>query len=154
MILLTSCRLQELEVSFCDQMTDKGLLEGIGPLQDLYSLRLKRGHNLTAPGLSTFLHRPAMACIVCLNLSECSSLDDHGLEGIANRCNYFSIFTCLNTVVSCLREEHKLQVFKNNVTRKIFGSNRDEVSWQFSIVHNEEHCDLYSSPCIVGALKW
>jgi hypothetical protein len=66
-------------------MTDKGLLEGIGPLQELYSLRLKRGHNLTASGLSTFLHRPAMACIVCLNLSECSSLDDHGLEGIANR---------------------------------------------------------------------
>ncbi|KDR11567.1 F-box protein SKP2A-like [Zootermopsis nevadensis] len=84
---LNNCaRLQQLEVSFCEEMTDKGLLEGIGPLQELRSLRLKKGQNLTASGLSTFLHRPAMACIVDLNLSECSSLDDHGLEGIANRC--------------------------------------------------------------------
>lgn len=87
MILLMCCRLQELEVSFCDQMTDKGLLKGIGALQELYSLRLKRGHNLTASALSMFLHRPVMACIVCLNLSECSNLDDHGVEGIANRYN-------------------------------------------------------------------
>ncbi|KAJ9589696.1 hypothetical protein L9F63_017102, partial [Diploptera punctata] len=79
-------RLQVLEISFCDQMTDRGLLGGIGALQQLTSLRLKRGHNLTAQALSTFLHRPAMACIVRLNLTECSNLDDYGLEGIANRC--------------------------------------------------------------------
>ncbi|PNF15552.1 hypothetical protein B7P43_G16476 [Cryptotermes secundus] len=83
---LSNCvRLQELEVSFCDQMTNKGLLKGIGSLQQLHSLHLKKGHNLTARGLSMFLHRPAMACMVCLNLSECSSLDDYGLERIANR---------------------------------------------------------------------
>jgi hypothetical protein len=68
-------------------MTDEGLLKGIGSLQELHSLRLMRGYNLTAHGLSTFLHRPAMACMVCLNLSECSNLDDNGLEGIANRYN-------------------------------------------------------------------
>jgi hypothetical protein len=68
-------------------MTDKGLLEGIGSLQELRSLRLKRGYNLTAQALSTFLHRPAMTSIVCLNLSECTGLDDDGLKGIAERCN-------------------------------------------------------------------
>jgi hypothetical protein len=79
------CRLQELEISFCDEMTDRGLLEGVGPLQELISLRLRRGHNLTAKALSTFLHRPSMTSIVLLNLSECSNLDDEGLFGIAER---------------------------------------------------------------------
>jgi hypothetical protein len=91
-------------------MTDKGLLEGIGSLQELHTLRLKRGHNLTARGLSTFLHRPAMACMVCLNLSECSNLDDYGLEEIANRYNKFILCTCLNIMVSCLKKAHKSQV--------------------------------------------
>jgi hypothetical protein len=93
------CRLQELGVSFCDEMTDKGLLKGIGSLQELHTLRLKRGHNLTARGLSTFLNRPAMACVVCLNLSECSNLDDYGLEGIANRYYKFILYIFLNIMV-------------------------------------------------------
>ena len=86
-MLLMCCRLQKLEVSFCDEMTDRGLLEGIGSLQELTSLRLRRGRNLTAQALSTFLHRPAMTSIVLLNLSECANLDDEGLKGIAKRCN-------------------------------------------------------------------
>jgi hypothetical protein len=85
MMLLMCCRLQDLQVSFCDEMTDRGLLEGIGSLQELISLRLKRGLNLTAQALSTFLHRPSMSSIVLLNLSECSNLDDEGLFGIAKR---------------------------------------------------------------------
>jgi len=84
-MLLMCCRLQELQVSFCDEMTDRGLLEGIGSLQELTSLRLRRGFNLTARALSTFLHRPSMTSIVLLNLSECSNLDDEGLFGIAER---------------------------------------------------------------------
>jgi hypothetical protein len=68
-------------------MTDRGLLEGIGSLQELTSFRLNYGTNLTAQALSTFLNRPAMTSIVLLDLSSCSNLDDEGLKGIAKRCN-------------------------------------------------------------------
>jgi len=86
-MLLMCCRLQELEVTFCKNMTDRGLLEGTGSLHELTSLRLNKGRNLTAQALSTFLHRPSMTSIVLLDLSECCSLDDEGLKGIAKRCN-------------------------------------------------------------------
>jgi len=80
-------RLKELEVSQCDKMTDRGLLEGIGALHELTALRLIGGRKLTAQALSTFLHRPSMSSIVLLNLSFCFNLDDEGLKGIAERCN-------------------------------------------------------------------
>jgi len=86
-MLLMCCRLRELAVTYCDRMTDSGLLEGIGSLHDLRSLRLNRGRNLTANALSTFLHQPSMTSIVSLDLSSCYSLDDEGLKGIAKRCN-------------------------------------------------------------------
>jgi hypothetical protein len=86
-MLLMCCRLQELDVSWCVNMTDSGLLEGIGSLQELTSLRLTEGHHLTAQALSTFLHRPSMTSIVLMNLSNCYNLDDEGLTGIAKRCN-------------------------------------------------------------------
>jgi len=84
-MLLMCCRLQELGISFCGEMTDRGLLEGIGSLQELTSLCLRRGYKLTARALSTFLHRPSMTSSVLLNLSYCSNLDDEGLFGIAER---------------------------------------------------------------------
>jgi hypothetical protein len=68
-------------------MTDRGLLKGIGSLQELTYLRLNRGLQLTAQALSTFLHQPSMTSIVLLDLSFCYNLDDEGLEGIAKRCN-------------------------------------------------------------------
>jgi hypothetical protein len=68
-------------------MTDRGLLEGIGSLHELTSLRLILGSNLSAQALSTFLHQPSMTSIVWLDLSECCNLDDEGLKGIAKRCN-------------------------------------------------------------------
>jgi hypothetical protein len=86
-MLLMCCRLQELEVSWCYKMTDRGLVEGIGSLQELTSLHLIEGSNLTAEALSRFLHRPSMTSIVSLNLSGCKNLDDEGLKGIAKRCN-------------------------------------------------------------------
>jgi len=67
-------------------MTDRGLLEGIGSLNELTSLHLFDGRNLTAKALSTFLHRPSMSSIMSLNLSYFPNLDDEGLEGIAERC--------------------------------------------------------------------
>ena len=87
-------------------MTDRVLLEGIGSLHELTSLRLIRGCNLTAQALSTFLHRPSMNSIVLLELSCCYNLDDEGLKGIATRC----IFTCPNVVV-CLKHEVLVSVW-------------------------------------------
>ena len=86
-MLLMCCRLQELGLGFCENMTDRGLLEGIGSLHELTSLCLIEGRNLTAQALSTFLHRPSMSSIMSLNLSGLPNLDDEGLEGIAERCN-------------------------------------------------------------------
>ena len=87
MVILMCCRLRELVVTAGWNMTDRGLLEGIGSLHELTSLRLDENSNLTAQALSTFLHRPSMSSIMSLILSELHNLDDEGLEGIAKRCN-------------------------------------------------------------------
>ena len=87
MVLLMCCRLRELAVTYCVGMRDRGLLEGIGSLHELTSLCLNGCYKLTAQALSTFLHRPSMSSVVLLNLSQCYTLDDEGLEGIAERCN-------------------------------------------------------------------
>jgi hypothetical protein len=86
-MLLMCCRLQKLEVYFCKNMTDRGLLEGIGSLKELTSLCLTEGHKLTAQALSTFFHRPSMTSIVFFKTSGWSNLDDEGLKGIAKRCD-------------------------------------------------------------------
>jgi hypothetical protein len=41
-------------------------------------------------------------------------------------------------------------VFENRVLRKMFGSKRDEVTGEWSKLHNDELHDLFSSPIIVG----
>ena len=68
-------------------MTDRGLLEGIGSLNELTSLELRRGRNLTAQALSTFFHRTSITSIVFLCLLQCYGLNDEVLKGIAERCN-------------------------------------------------------------------
>jgi len=52
-----------------------------------------------------------------------------------------------------LREERKLRLFVNIVFRRIFGPRRDEVTWEWMRLHNEELNDLYSAPNIVGVIK-
>ena len=52
-----------------------------------------------------------------------------------------------------LREERKLRVFENMVLRRIFGPRRDEVTWEWRRLHNEELNDLYSLPNIVRVIK-
>jgi hypothetical protein len=47
------------------------------------------------------------------------------------------------------REEGRLSVFDNTVLRTIFGSERDKVTGECRILHNEELNDLYSLPNIV-----
>jgi hypothetical protein len=46
-----------------------------------------------------------------------------------------------------------LRVFKNRVLRRIFGPRRDEVTEEWSKLHNEELRDLYSSPSIIIKIK-
>jgi hypothetical protein len=48
-----------------------------------------------------------------------------------------------------LREEHRLRVFENRVLRRIFGPKRDEVTGEWSKLHNKELHNLYSSPDII-----
>jgi hypothetical protein len=57
-----------------------------------------------------------------------------------------------------LREECTLRVFENRVfenrvLKRIFGPKRDEVTWEWRKLHNEELHDLYSSPTIVLVIK-
>ena len=49
-----------------------------------------------------------------------------------------------------LREEHRLSVFENRVLRRILGPKRDEVTWEWSKLHNEELNDLYSFLILFG----
>jgi hypothetical protein len=49
-----------------------------------------------------------------------------------------------------LREERRLRVFENTVLRRIFGPKREEVTWEWRKIHNEELNDLYSSPILCG----
>jgi hypothetical protein len=46
-------------------------------------------------------------------------------------------------------EERRLRIFENRVLRNIFGSGRDEVTWEYRRLHNEELCDLYALPDII-----
>ena len=51
-----------------------------------------------------------------------------------------------------LREERRLRVFENRVLR-VFETKRDEVTWKWRKLHNEELSDLYSLPNIVRVVK-
>ena len=52
-----------------------------------------------------------------------------------------------------LREECRLRVFENRVPRRIFWPRRDEVTWKWRKLHNEDLNDLYSSPNIILVIK-
>jgi len=53
-----------------------------------------------------------------------------------------------------LREERRLRMFVNRVLRRIFVPQKDDVSEEWTILHNEELSDLYSSPNIIWRSNW
>jgi uncharacterized membrane protein len=52
-----------------------------------------------------------------------------------------------------LREERRLRIFENRVLRRIFGPKKDEVTREWSKLHNEELNDLHSSLNIIRMIK-
>ena len=64
----------------------------------------------------------------------------------------FVVYGC-ETWLHTLREERRLRVFENRVLRRIYGIKRDEVTGEWSKLHNEELNDLYSSFNIVRVIK-
>jgi hypothetical protein len=52
-----------------------------------------------------------------------------------------------------LREERRMRVFENRVLRRIFEPKRDEVTWEWRELHNEELNGLYSSPNSIRVAK-
>jgi len=52
------------------------------------------------------------------------------------------------------REERKLRMFENMVLRRIFGPRRDEVTWEWRRLHNEELNDLYPSQIEKNEMGW
>jgi hypothetical protein len=56
-------------------------------------------------------------------------------------------------LVSHAKGKHRLRVFENRVMRRIFGPKRDEVTGEWTKLHNEELHNLYSSPDIIRQVK-
>jgi hypothetical protein len=56
-------------------------------------------------------------------------------------------------LVSHIEGGTKLKVFENMVLRRIFGPERDEVTWKWRRLHNEELYDLYCAPNIFQIIK-
>ena len=52
-----------------------------------------------------------------------------------------------------LKEEYRLRVFENRVTRTIFGPKRDVLTGDWRKLHSEELHDVYSSPSIFSLTK-
>ena len=52
-----------------------------------------------------------------------------------------------------MREERRLRLFENRVLMRVFGPKRDEVTGEWTKLHNEKLSDLYSLPSIVRVVK-
>jgi hypothetical protein len=52
-----------------------------------------------------------------------------------------------------LREERRLKVCENRVLRRIFGPKRDDVTWEWRKLHNDEQNDIHSSTNIIRRLE-
>jgi hypothetical protein len=52
-----------------------------------------------------------------------------------------------------LRETHRMTVSENRLLRRIFGQKIDEVIRGWRKMHNEELCNLYTSPSTIRMTK-
>jgi hypothetical protein len=52
-----------------------------------------------------------------------------------------------------LREEHRLGVFNNKVLWRVFGPKQEEMMGGWRRLHNEEPCNLYTSPYVIRVIK-
>jgi hypothetical protein len=52
----------------------------------------------------------------------------------------------------CVREEHKLSLFKNEGLRKMFGPSREKVTAEWRELHNVKLHDMYCSPNIIWVM--
>jgi hypothetical protein len=52
-----------------------------------------------------------------------------------------------------LKGEHELRVSEIRVMWRIFGLEKDGVMGRWRKMHNEELCDLYSSPSMISMIK-
>jgi hypothetical protein len=66
--------------------------------------------------------------------------------------SYSVLYGC-GTWSLVLRDERRLRVFENRVLRRIFGSNRDEVTGDWRRLHVEELNDLYCSLNVIRVIK-
>jgi hypothetical protein len=64
----------------------------------------------------------------------------------------FVLYGC-GTWSLTLSEKHRLKVFENRVLRRTFGAKRDEVTWKWRKLQNEQLNDLYCSPNIARLIK-
>jgi hypothetical protein len=63
------------------------------------------------------------------------------------------LFESYDDAQTCISQIYRLRVFENRVLRRIFGTNRDEVTGEWRKLHKEELNDLYCSPNIVQVIK-
>jgi hypothetical protein len=77
------------------------------------------------------------------------NLKDQDIQNYNFACCFYGCETWSLT----LREERRLSVFENRVLRGISGGKRDEMTWEWRKLHNEELNDLYSFPNIVRVVK-
>ena len=88
--------------------------------------------------------RPTQIFSVTLYAMLPSTQDYNVLPVVSYGCKNWSL---------TLREERRLWVFENRVSRIIFGPKRDEVTGELRKLHNEELNDLYCSPNITWVIK-
>jgi hypothetical protein len=51
------------------------------------------------------------------------------------------------------KKEHRPRVLENRVTRNLFWSKREKIATDWGKLHNEELCDMYSSPNITNVIE-
>jgi hypothetical protein len=55
--------------------------------------------------------------------------------------------------VAHIEGKRRLRVFESRVLRRMFEPKRDEVTWEWRRLHNEELNELYFSPNITRMIK-